>query len=262
MKIETIDIAFFHCDRGTVSGDVEGLSLSKSLPYLSIAQSITGCYDISLDNGETYHTNPMGAFIAPSKKTQHIRHIPPESGKMQIQWVFINAVFNKKYSLDDIYHFPVILPEEYEEKVFCLINRIIELNGEDLCLRYKCIYELVDILIKVGRERKTKNSCRIMLENYIEQHYSKKISIEEISEVFSISTPTVYRKFSEYFGISPKNYINNVRLMHAAVFLETSENTVGEICDMVGFSDAFYFSKLFKKKYGISPSEYRKTMEE
>ena len=57
--------------------------------------------------------------------------------------------------------------------------------------------------------------------------------------------------------MAPIEYVRDISLQHAAEILEKSDYTVKEVAFMVGINDAKYFSKCFKKKYNITPSEYR-----
>lgn len=67
----------------------------------------------------------------------------------------------------------------------------------------------------------------------------------------NISIPTLFRKFSQYFAVSPSNYINDIRLQKASFMLEKTDLKIKEIAARIGFDDEFYFSKLFKKNMDI-----------
>jgi AraC-like DNA-binding protein len=59
-------------------------------------------------------------------------------------------------------------------------------------------------------------------------------------------------------GMSPKEYIIKLRLDRSMELLQCTDLSVGEISDIVGYQDPLYFSKLFKRKLGVSPAAYRK----
>ena len=65
--------------------------------------------------------------------------------------------------------------------------------------------------------------------------------------------------FHDKFDISPKNYLKNLKLKKAQALLKTTDLPISVIADSLGFDDQLAFSKIFKKEYSISPSEYRKT---
>lgn len=59
-------------------------------------------------------------------------------------------------------------------------------------------------------------------------------------------------------GYAPVDYIRSIRLQHAARLLKQERCPIAEVADATGFSDAKYFREVFRKCYGVSPSEYRK----
>lgn len=74
----------------------------------------------------------------------------------------------------------------------------------------------------------------------------------------SISKSTLYRKLKSITGLSPSSFIRNVRLTHASNMMVDDMGNIAEIAFLVGFNDPKYFSKCFKEKYGVTPSEYKK----
>lgn len=90
---------------------------------------------------------------------------------------------------------------------------------------------------------------------FIETHHTEDISLEILAETLYISPTYISKVFKEETGDSPINYLIKVRLNRAKQLLETQQTTVKEVAEMVGYQDAYHFSKLFKKHYGQSPSE-------
>jgi len=95
-------------------------------------------------------------------------------------------------------------------------------------------------------------------ENYIQSNYMYDISVASIAEMLGIDRRYLYRIFVEYIGMSPKNYISKYRLRKAAELLSQYDCIVSEAARSCGYKDMFNFSKMFKKEYGISPSEYKR----
>lgn len=91
----------------------------------------------------------------------------------------------------------------------------------------------------------------------IENNYFKKFSLQNLAKTFSISTSTLKRYFNKYTSKTPIDYINHIRLDRAKLMLVESNMSISEIAFNVGFDDALYFSKFFKKKIGVSPKKYR-----
>jgi len=90
---------------------------------------------------------------------------------------------------------------------------------------------------------------------YLENHYMKNVSIKELADRSNVSESTFRRNFIKLKGVSPVIYRNDLRLLHAHDFLSSGLFTVTEVAEMVGFADVPYFSKSFKKKFGITPTD-------
>lgn len=90
---------------------------------------------------------------------------------------------------------------------------------------------------------------------WMEFDYFKNIPLEKFAKGYGVSKSTFLRNFKKLTGMSPIAYRNKIRLEHAYECLETGIYTVAEVATMVGFNDIPYFSREFKKKFGISPSE-------
>lgn len=95
------------------------------------------------------------------------------------------------------------------------------------------------------------------VKNYIDEHYMDDISVESLADQFQISMSHLNRIFKQSFQISCKEYITEVRVEQAKEHLKTSVLTISEIGNMVGYPDANYFAKVFRKRTGMTPKEYR-----
>lgn len=94
--------------------------------------------------------------------------------------------------------------------------------------------------------------------NYFEDHYNEKISLERIAENMYLSTFYISKIFKSETGDTPIRHLINIRLEKAREILERSPGmNIKEVAAMVGYEDAYHFSKQFKKHYGISPSQVR-----
>lgn len=85
-----------------------------------------------------------------------------------------------------------------------------------------------------------------------------KFGLKEMSNQLGYSQIYLCRYFKKQMGITMTEYLNNVRLSHVVLSLQTTNIPITEICEELGFESYSYFSKLFKNKYGKPPSSYRK----
>ncbi len=94
--------------------------------------------------------------------------------------------------------------------------------------------------------------------DFIQANFSRPVQIGDIARMLGIDRKYLCRIFSREIGKSPKEFLIQVRLSHAAEYLSGRGYNVGEAARSVGYEDVFNFSKMFKKKYGCSPQRYQK----
>ena len=93
-----------------------------------------------------------------------------------------------------------------------------------------------------------------LIMTYMENNYAKDISIEHLATLYYVSPTYLSKIFKDLTGVSPINYLIQIRLKKANELLKTEDLTVKEVAKSVGYEDAYHFSKSFKKHFGISPS--------
>ncbi|NLZ45635.1 MAG: helix-turn-helix domain-containing protein [Clostridiales bacterium] len=94
---------------------------------------------------------------------------------------------------------------------------------------------------------------------YIEEHFKEQISLNELANMVNISPRHFTRLFSETYSMTPIKYINLLRLNSACRLLKSTTMNISEISYASGFSDSNYFSRVFRKKFGKTPLEYRRS---
>ena len=100
------------------------------------------------------------------------------------------------------------------------------------------------------------NIVKIIID-YFENNYTDNISLDDIARNMYMSSVYISKIFKEKTGEPPINYLINLRLEKAKNLLLTTEVPVKVIAQSVGYTDAYYFSKLFKKYYDYSPHKFR-----
>ena len=95
---------------------------------------------------------------------------------------------------------------------------------------------------------------------YIQMNYNKHLTVDELAKMSGYSKSRFSHLFSEAMGTTPMRYQHDIRLSNSCEMLCQTDLSITEISYMCGFEDALYFSRKFRKKYGISPSEYRNSM--
>ena len=95
------------------------------------------------------------------------------------------------------------------------------------------------------------------VQDYIESHYSEKITLEDLAKLANMATTSFSRFFKLRTGRSVQDYIVDVRLGHAIRELMDSTTSVAEICYACGFNNISNFNRIFKRKKNYTPSEFR-----
>ena len=95
-------------------------------------------------------------------------------------------------------------------------------------------------------------------QHYIEQHYSEKITVELLAGLTYISSSSLSHKFKSEMGVSPIDYLLEVRLQKAQNMMRRKNVSLTDVAESCGFSSLSHFSKYFTSKMGMTPTEYIK----
>lgn len=104
----------------------------------------------------------------------------------------------------------------------------------------------------------TENELVNAIDDYIDDHICSHISVTTLCNKFLINKNKLYALWNKWFGVTPGEYIMSKRMKTAKNLLTTTDYKISRICVMAGIPDYNYFSKVFKKYYGVPPREYRK----
>lgn len=127
------------------------------------------------------------------------------------------------------------------------------------------LYQLFILLHRyMMREHRLKNEYlekeMELAMQFFNENYNTPISIDEYAVSRGMSISWFIRSFKKYTSVTPMQYILSLRITNAQILLETTNYNINEIGNIVGYDNALYFSRIFKKQKGVSPSEYRKQL--
>ncbi len=152
--------------------------------------------------------------------------------------------------------------EHYFEKI------IVELQLQKAFYQESGALFFMQLLIMMGRfnQENSLNTEFLSSEEidrattYFHEFYRENINIESYVTSKGITISSFFRKFKQYTGKTPLQYLLDIRLSNAKKLLETTDYSINEISSIVGYENALYFSRLFHKHIGVSPKEYRKSV--
>lgn len=174
----------------------------------------------------------------------------------------INELYKQYLNLGNKPCFIAKNPELYIKK----INTIYEIASNKSYISDIKIYEnIISIISLATQERyntinKSAKSLRLNIlniKNYLEDNFQNKISLDELAKKFFVNKFYLSRIFKDEFGTSINNYIISLKITKAKELLRFSQKSIEEIAFEVGIGDPNYFSRLFKKLEGMSPSEFK-----
>jgi len=121
--------------------------------------------------------------------------------------------------------------------------------------------ELLNLLSLWSNSKRTLNYDKLRkvekVTQYILDHYAKKITLQDLADTIQLSRSYLQVIFKEVTGTSPIEYLINVRVNKAKELIKAGCDNIREVSELCGFNDSFYFSRMFKKIEGVSPSQYR-----
>ncbi|WP_206514602.1 AraC family transcriptional regulator [Brevibacillus marinus] len=96
------------------------------------------------------------------------------------------------------------------------------------------------------------------ISEYIQEHYMDALTVRALAELNNLNENRLFYLFKKYAGMGPGKFLMAYRLNRAKECLLASDAPIGEVASSVGYPDALYFSRIFKKQFGLSPSEFRR----
>jgi len=93
--------------------------------------------------------------------------------------------------------------------------------------------------------------------NYMDKHYSEKITVADLQKAANMSERNLFRHFRNVFSVSPNEYLRHIRVQHAVELLLNTDKQISKIALECGFCDSNHFAKVFNKMLGSTPKKFR-----
>lgn len=158
--------------------------------------------------------------------------------------------------------------EKYSQEAIEMLEDVEkEINSNQLYSKNIAKYLFSIFLMKMNRsvnnsmviEKDKRGSKQLnFIKNYLENHYTQDISLDDLAGKVYISKYYLVHEFKKAFGYTPMDYLLHVRLDTAKKLLVNADYSIKKISELSGFSSQSYFNQIFKKKVGVSPSEYKR----
>lgn len=182
------------------------------------------------------------------------------------KWEYITVLYDiHSPELDDIYmpdtHFELTVGQsprliELLQRLFKAFNQPGALPVFQTETLFRCVLEEVFVC---GRNQGNDSTQALFeqVSSYIHDNYMDTLTIRELAEQNGVNENRLYYVFSKYAGMGPGDYLMAYRLNRAKKLIITGDAPVYEVAKNVGYTDALHFSRIFKKRFGVSPSKLR-----
>ena len=219
-------------------------------------------------HGEERIVNAEQMVLFQPRQEQHYEYFA--SDKPEVYWIHFTGGDVKNI----LRHFNIPLDEPVfysgNSSTYAYLFKEIIHELQSCRVGYQELIEmyLKQILLLIERsreERKPTVSSFIQDEmelarRYFTEHYNEDINIEEYAKSRGMSFSWFSRNFKQLTAKSPMQYVVSVRINNAASLLGCSSYNINEVSNIVGYDNPLYFSRIFKKVKGVSPSEYKKSL--
>lgn len=220
---------------------------------------IDGCGTLEID-GQTFFPSKGDVYLLPYGSRHH--YYASKKQPFTKIWMNVNGELCKQliqlYGLTGAYYFEDIGLYPLFEKFLSICEKK---EYDTMELYDKCglvFLEIIQQLSKHYEKKPAVNKYAVYAKNYCDRNIYKKISLEDISKYVGISISQLNRLFRQEFGLTVYSYILNNKINIAKSLLSGTSMSVAEIAFLLNFADEHYFSNIFKKKTGLSPSQWRK----
>lgn len=154
--------------------------------------------------------------------------------------------------LHEIYELDCKQTEGFELLYISLISQI-------WCITLRYVKEHKQEFLPFQTDHRNERKAKDIL-SYIQEHYAEDICIEEIARHTCISRSECFRSFQRYVNKSPIAYLTEYRLSHAVNLLMETDKSITQIATECGFTNSSYFGKIFKKKYAVTPVQFKNSL--
>jgi AraC-like DNA-binding protein len=240
----------------------------ENLPSYLIKYTLSGCGELRYQ-GVTYQLKAGDVFFIDCQNYQYYRTISQEPWEMD--WIHLYGAnvtaFYEEFHKNGSPIFHTNAASSQQNLIHLTLQELLTLqsdpNAKTAFQSSVLIHQLLNELLlqKYHLDFSTSEIPGYVLQirDQLEQDFQHANTLESLEETYHINKYQIVKEFSKYIGVPPIEYQINQRISYAKDLLRYSRLSIKEISVAVGIENTAYFSRLFKKKVGISPSEYRQT---
>ena len=189
------------------------------------------------------------------------------SGEVQYYWVHFTGYEAKKLVDEVNIQNQTVLNIGSSVAITLLFEQIFkEFIIRDHCFEMSIAAKLTTVFVELSRRNVAEdvnyitNSRIHHALSHIHKNYNQPLVIKELAQEVHLSNSRFRTVFKNLTGLSPMEYLTTLRINHARQLMPLTALSICEIASRVGYDDQLYFSRIFKKKTGVTPRDYRKNL--
>lgn len=206
----------------------------------------------SLSQGDIFFTFPAASFAIESLETftyMYISFVGLRGNKL-LENLHINSSNFIFHHADEV--------SDFWAKGLLLHPSFMDLVSESVLLY---TFSFLGSRLQIGNNEVKQQRSIDLIKKYIDDHFSQpNFSLEDMSRELSYNKKYISSLFKKHFGIGIIEYLNTIRIQNACTMIEQGFTSINDIADRCGYSDTQYFSKIFKVKMGVVPTQYIKDL--
>ncbi|SHH57592.1 AraC family transcriptional regulator [Clostridium grantii] len=216
-------------------------------------------------NGDKFIPKPEELYLIPANTIHSYYHNP--NNPIEKYWCHFNLVLNKEKKF--IYSKESTKCKISKEKITPLLDKLVSLdfstNPLDTLTEKAGLLEILKIFLDNVDMKKILPSTFDEFENtintYIKNNITKDITLTNLADIVHLHPNYFIKYFKKHFSTTPIEYVNSMKLQMATyILINEPDKSISNIAMDLGFNDYRYFSRLFKKMYGITPSNYKNSI--
>lgn len=245
--------------------------LWRTMPFSVVAQIKYGEVWISRDDDKASYMLQAGDAVCLAPGIRH--KIDNQWDGINVsRWCHINVFILGAVDIMNLIDIPPVFRGETAQLIGDINEEMAALSSMEkpefrhLMRKQMLGYQLAEVIVSAGSTNLHAQRLLPHLErispvlSYIHENMTHPMSREELAHLIYLSPSRFYALFKDALGISPTDYIQSVRMQQAQRMLLNSGLNVHDIAASCGYPNAFHFSRLFKKRFGASPLQYRKNV--
>jgi AraC-like DNA-binding protein len=233
-------------------------------PFHRIVFTISGQVQVLTGSGN-YVAEPGSVYYFPPKKAAVVSNM--SSNRWKLAYVHFTGVEAENIISKAVRASAVVWNTSNPGLIQTLFESIVDASLEHceesqvICDSYlRILLTRLNAMLSQSSEHQTPSRLKYLeCYNFINRNFSDIVSINDIAKKCHINGIYLCRLFKKYSNSSPMAYVSKLKMNKAALLLMQTDYSIKQISIMLTFSDPYYFSKAFKRIYGISPQKYRDT---